>query len=389
MRFIQKKKYFNISDNCSTNSTPSNDNFKIGDNFPDSRYNSIISNKSNKENTNIPNQKVEDIYKVKGGGDIIYFEKSSNKSYLYCLLSNRTFEIYKYDSKNNKFIMINFIVPKCQFLFFKHYKNKLIYKPKYVFCELNENAFIFCRTLDKTLIYYNLAEKIEATFVLKSYTTCLLQIENNDFITGHDNGRLCKWKINYSIKNKKVELELVELIKSNKNSITCLTFNEKLNIIASSDINNIVIRKNHDLEYINSIEIQNKEQFKKSIIDIKISDYNFIYILIYLEEKDLYELQGFTLNGIYFGNYIGNCSNFQISRSGKIIINEIDKSCVKVLDPIKLNEIYNKDLKIKGENLYFQFYFERPNLLYYGVKNNDSTKIKMLFLDTDDEKFFS
>ena len=384
-----KKKYFNISDNCSTNSTPSNENFKIGDNFPDSRYNSIISNKSNKENTIMPNQKVEDIYKIKGGGDIIYFEKSSNNSYLYCLLSNRTFEIYKYDFKNNKFIMINFIIPKCQFLFFKHYKNKLIYKPKYVFCELNENAFIFCRTLDKTLIYYNLAEKIEATFVLKSYTTCLLQIENNDFITGHDNGRLCKWRINYSIKNKKVELELVELIKSNKNSITCLIFNEKLNIIASSDINNIVIRKNHDLEYLNSIEIQNKEKFKKSIVDIKISDYNFIYILIYLEEKDLYELQGFTLNGIYFGNYIGNCSNFQISRSGKIIINEMDKSLIKILDPIKLNEIYNKDLKIKGENLYFQFYFERPNLLYYGVKNNDSTKIKILFLDTDDEKFFS
>ena len=61
-----------------------------------SRYNSTFSNKSIIENNiNIKlNQKLDDIYKIKGGGDIIYFRKSSNNNYLYCLLSNRIFEIY-------------------------------------------------------------------------------------------------------------------------------------------------------------------------------------------------------------------------------------------------------------------------------------------------------
>ena len=385
-----KKMYFNNSDNCSIISTPSNDNNNLGDTFfIESRLNSVISNKSNKGNNLMTNKKIEDIYKIKGNGNIIYFEKSSKNNYLYCLLDNRTFEIYKFEPKNNIFVMIKSLAPKHQFLFLKHNKNKLIFKPKFIFCEFNENSFIFCRTLDKTLIYYNLAENIEESFVLKSYTTCILFIENNDFITGHDNGRLCKWRITYSNKNRKVELELLQLIKSNKNIITSLTFNNKLNAIVSSDFNTLIIRKNYDLEYLNSFEIKNKEKFKKTIIDIKISDYNFIYALIYLEEKEFYEIQGFTLNGIYFGNYIGNFSNFEISRSGKIIINELDNSYIKILDPVKLNEIYIKNLLINEEDYFFHFFYEKPNLFYYGINNNNSTKIKMIFLDSDDIKYFS
>ena len=252
------KKNYNIRDNSSI----SLDNMFINDNNNNSRYNSINSDKSNKENKNniIINQKIDDIYKIKGGGDIIYFGKSSNNNYLYCLLSNRIFEIYKYDNKNNNFVLIKTIIPKCQLVFLKKTKNKnLIFKPKYLFCEINENIFIFCRTLDKTLILYNYSEDFEASFLLNSYTTAILSINNNEFITGHDRGRICKWRINYSSKDKKVELELLQLIKSNAKSITCLIYNEKLNIIAACDIETIIIRKNQDFEYLNSINIKNIE----------------------------------------------------------------------------------------------------------------------------------
>ena len=43
-----------------------------------------------------------------------------------------------------------------------------------------------------------------------------------------------------------------------------------------------MIRKAHNLEYLNCIDIKNKENYKKNIVDVKISDYNFIYILIYI-----------------------------------------------------------------------------------------------------------
>ena len=381
---------FNINDNCSTFSKNSSD-YSLGDSNLNSRYNSTFSNKSSKENIIIKlNQKLDDIYKIKGGGDIIYFRKSSNNNYLYCLLSNRIFEIYIYDNKKNNFVLIKNIIPKCQFLFYKKTKNKnLIFKPKYLFCEINENIFICCRTLDKTLIIYNYSEDIEASFLLNSHTTCILNINNNEFITGHDKGLICKWKINYSPKNKKMELELLQLIKSNEKSIISLLYNEKLNIIITCDINTLMIRKAHNLEYLNCIDIKNKENYKKNIVDVKISDYNFIYILIYIEEKDSYELQGFTLNGIYFGKYSGNISNFDLTKSGRIIIGETNKVCIKVLHPVKLKEIYSKGINLKGENTFFHFYFEKPNLIYYGIKDKDSTRIKIISLDSDDEKYFT
>ena len=150
-----------------------------------------------------------------------------------------------------------------------------------------------------------------------------------------------------------------------------------------------MIRKKQDFEYLNSIDIKNDENYKKNIVDVKISDYNFIYALIYIEEKDSYELQGFTLNGLYIGKSSENISNFEFSKSGKIIIGLINNPLIKVLDPVKLNEIYKRSINIKGENIFFHFYFERPNLIYYGVRDNDSTRIKLVFLDSDDEQYIN
>ena len=373
-----KKKSLILSDSCSNITTKTDISIFNDNNKYIKEYNNIFINK-----------KVEDIYKIKGNGEILHFGKSSKNNYLYCLLSNRVFEIYKYNNKKNSFVLLKSIIPKSQFLFLKRNKNKyLIFRAKYIFCEFDENAYICCRTLDKTLKYYNYSEDVEASFLLKAYATCILNISNNQFITGHDNGHICKWGINYSSKDKKVELELLMLIKSNKKSITCLTYNEKLNIIITCDYNTIVIRKSYDLEYLNLINIENKENYKKYIVDVKISDYNFLYALIYVEEKDIYELQGFTMNGTYFGKISMNISNFQITKTGRIIVAEINEPTIKVLDPTNFTEIYQKKLNIKGENTYYYFYFEMPNLIYYGVRNNDSSRIKMIFLDQDEEKYF-
>ena len=373
-----KKKSLILSDSCSNITTKTDISIFNDNNKYIKEYNNIFINK-----------KVEDIYKIKGNGEILHFGKSSKNNYLYCLLSNRVFEIYKYNNKKNSFVLLKSIIPKSQFLFLKRNKNKyLIFRAKYIFCEFDENAYICCRTLDKTLKYYNYSEDVEASFLLKAYATCILNISNNQFITGHDNGHICKWGINYSSKDKKVELELLMLIKSNKKSITCLTYNGKLNIIITCDYNTIVIRKSYDLEYLNLINIENKENYKKYIVDVKISDYNFLYALIYVEEKDIYELQGFTMNGTYFGKISMNISNFQITKTGRIIVAEINEPTIKVLDPTNFTEIYQKKLNIKGENTYYYFYFEMPNLIYYGVRNNDSSRIKMIFLDQDEEKYF-
>ena len=94
------------------------------------------------------------------------------------------------------------------------------------------------------------------------------------------------------------------------------------------------------------------------------------------------------MNGTYFGKFCGKISNFEITNSGKIIIGEIDNPCIKILEPTNFTEIYSKLIKIKGESIYYHFHFERPNLIYYGIRNNDCTKIKMIFLDLVEEKYF-
>ena len=336
------------------------------------------------------NKKIEDIKIPKGQNEIIYFTKSSNNNYLYCLLNNGIINIYKFDTKSkSQFILEKEVKPKCQFLSLKKTKiNFPIFQPKFLFCELNENSFIFARTLNRTLIYYNFVENFETSFLLKSYVISIISLKDNEFITGSDNGYLSKWKIIINNKEKKADIEIISMVKSNLNPITSLYFDERLNIIVSADINTITIRKEYDFEYLNSFKIMNKES--KYIKDVQISDYNFIYILIYCEDKYIYEIQGYSLNGTYFGKYVGFITNFQISRTGKLLVNEEDNKqlIIKVLDPVKFCEVNYKEIFTKNVSNSYHFYFERPNTIYYGIKDNEGTIIKIIFLCSEENNIF-
>ena len=334
------------------------------------------------------NKNVEDFQKPRGQEEIIFFTKSPKNDFLYVLLKNGIINIYRFDSRHKKtFVLLAEVKPSCQFLSLKETKNKnQVFNPKYLFCEINENSFIFGRTLDRTLIYYNFFEKIEISFLLKSYTISIISFKNNEFITGSDNGHLGKWRIIIDNKNQKADIELILMVKSNLNAITSLYYDERLNVIISSDVNSIAIRKVYDFEYLNSITI--KENKNKYITDIKVSDFNFLYVLIYNQISDSHELQGYTINGSYFGKYEGNIFNFEISKTGKVIVNELDKGelMIKVLNPVKFNEIQNKEIFEKG--ISFHFHFEKPNIIYYGIKDNETTKIKIIFLLSEERNIF-
>jgi hypothetical protein len=59
-----------------------------------------------------------------------------------------------------------------------------------------------------------------------------------------------------------------------------------------------------------------------------------------------------------------------------------------VLDPVNFTEIFYKMFPISEDYIYYQFYYDKPNVIYFGIKDNDSTRIKILFLDVDDEIYF-
>ena len=175
------------------------------------------------------NENTEDFSHPLGQTEIIFFTKSSINNYFYLLLKNGTIEIYKFEPKYKKnFALVKEVKPKCQFLSLKENKitKNQVFNPKFLFCEFNENSFLFGRTLDRTLIYCNFVDNFETSFLLKSYIISIISIKNNEFITGNDNGYLCKWKIDIVTKEKKadIKLELLLMDKSNINEITSLAF---------------------------------------------------------------------------------------------------------------------------------------------------------------------
>ena len=349
----------------------------------------ISSEKNLTYNALYTNKNVEDFKKPRGLEEITFFTKSTKNDFFYCLLKNGVIKIYRFDPRYRKnFVFFKDVIPKCQFLSLKEtkkYKNQ-VFQPKFLFCEINENSFIFGRTLERTLIYYNFFENFDISFFLKSYIISIISIKNNEFITGSENGHLCKWRINIDNKDKKADIELLLMVKSNINPITSLYYDERLNIIISSDVNSLAIRKMYNFEYLNSISI--KENKNKYITDIKVSDFNFIYVLVYKELSDSYELQGYTINGTFFGKYEGMIFNFEISKTGKVIVNELDDGqlMIKVLNPVNFQEIHSKE--ISEEAISFHFYFEKPNIIYYGIKDKECTKIKIIFLHSKDRNIF-
>ena len=59
------------------------------------------------------------------------------------------------------------------------------------------------------------------------------------------------------------------------------------------------------------------------------------------------------------------------------------------MNPSNFYQLFLKKFDIIGENHFYHFYFEKPNLIYYGIRDNDSTKIKIIFLDSEDEINFT
>ena len=83
-------------------------------------------------------------------------------------------------------------------------------------------------------------------------------------------------------------------------------------------------------------------------------------------------------------------SNFEISKTGKLLVNEEDNKglLIKVLDPVNFNEVNYKEIFTKRASDTFHFYFERPNIIYYGIKDDEYTRIKIIFLHSGDRNIF-
>ena len=235
---------------------------------------------------------------------------------------------------------------------------------------------------------------LESQFLLDSFVTSVIRINEKEFISGDNKGKLYHWRINYdNVLNLK--LKLVKKINSNNNSITAILYDERLNIVFSSDNNSVIIRSFYDFEfltYFNMIEEEKNEENNEEeiIVDIKLSKYDLVYILINKGNNN-YKLKGYSLNGICFGKYEGKITNFELTTEGRVLVGLANMGIVNVLDPINFNVLYSRFIissEDENECLFYHFYFEKPNIIFFGFKDQEGSKIKLIVLNNGEIKFF-
>jgi hypothetical protein len=325
--------------------------------------------------------------------NIIYFRKSLSKNNLYCLLNSKEIEVYQKDLKSGEYKYKKKInVSKNYLLFKKTQYGFPILKTKYLFCELKEEYFIFCRYLDNSIKL--VTPNLESQFLLDSFTTVVIRINEKDFITGDNKGKLYHWRINYD-NILSINLQLIKKINSNNNSITALLYNDRLNIVISADNNSVIIRSFYDFEFLTYIDMSEDEKKDGKnnddiIVDIKVSSYDFVYILINKGNNN-YQLKGYSLNGICFGQYEGKITNFELTTGGKVLVGLANLGIVNVLDPINFKVLYSRFIiSSEDENdcLFYHFYLEKPNILFFGFKDKDGSKIKLIALNAGEIKYF-
>ena len=76
----------------------------------------------------------------------------------------------------------------------------------------------------------------------------------NIFFTGHDNGKIIKWRINNDTNQFNIIME--NSIRGHKSAIKMLELNDKYECIISVDVEEIIfIRKSYDFELLSYINI--------------------------------------------------------------------------------------------------------------------------------------
>ena len=231
----------------------------------------------------------------------------------------------------------------------------------------------------------------EFKFLLNSLVTSIIRINEKEFITGDNKGKIYHWYIDLDdILNTK--LKLIKKVNSNYDSITSILYNEQLNIIISSDKNTVMIRSFYDFEFliffnINDNNNNNEKNENEIIINIKVSSYDLLYVLINKGNDD-YILKGYSLNGIYFGKYEEKITNFDLTEEGRVIVGLSNFGLINILDPISFKVIFSRFVIPNEECYFYNFYFEKQNILFFGYKDKEGSKIRIVALNNDEIKYF-
>lgn len=226
----------------------------------------------------------------------------------------------------------NFESNKCRHPVNSHY----LKNPKYSIFDIdNGQYFVTGRNYDNTIIIYKTYEKNNnkpfKTLITGSFVSVVVPTINNKFISGHKNGKIIEWEIQYQTiidkkKREKKEIKGVKCIRDllahNNCIITAILYVETYNLlITAGDDGNLYIRKYYDFELMNVITTNKPQEIFR---DIFFSSQDYIYAQTFVKEQNIKdqtigELRGYSLNGLEFDRIKENFKTLYITKNGMII----------------------------------------------------------------------
>ena len=270
-------------------------------------------------------------------------------------------------------------------------------------CDYNNIYFFVGRNKDNSMKIYtqNINNgKLFGLIKTRSFISVINKKDNDSFFTGHSNGKLIEWQIKYkdrhnlkinSYKNgeKKIYLSDItlkrEIIAHNFCLITSIHYNERHNIILSSDVKGFLyIRKYYDFEFLTQIRINNNDFC--FVNKIFVNNYDLIYTINYNSVKFRNYICLYSINGILLEQSKNSCCiDSAILKNGKIIFNILNKDFLFIFgfnqnksEDKKYGEIINddvlKNLDIKIDTNNIMNFFIENNNIYILLKNGKFIK---------------
>ena len=291
--------------------------------------------KTNHPLKNISTKRI--FYFFDSGNNINSFEKTAKSlchknlnQFINTYMTNK-YQIYSIENDNNNYGMKLVIKSKKNLYILKMYyydnnkNNKIskleLWKKKQikieplgkVCCELSPGIFCFCRYIDKVIQI-----KSEKQSFLYQYKYIITSVEFfshnetknsnntntmhiNELLFGDEEGFLNLMQIKYEINNKKSSIEIgsvkiiiLKQVKVHNSFIQGISYIKRLNIIISySEEGQITINNAYSFNIINIIELGEKYFIK----DIKISNYDLIYIHCINNINENNYIKCYSLNG--------------------------------------------------------------------------------------------
>ena len=297
--------------------------------------------------------------------DILYLQESSNGNYFYVVCEHEILVFHKNLKKSNH-LTINYISKFPDSFEIKYHMNnsylKLFYNYKYLIFDIFDcKCFFVGGYMDNSLRIYlkNNDNDIMYSIYVESQIKCLKNnSDDQTFYTGHENGKIIKWKYQFNNDNNQISIKKDVSIRGHKSSVKMIEVNKKYECIISIDNDEIIfIRKLYDFELLSHIKIN---KHNKKVIDINIYEQIIILTIWKLKTDEIF-LYTYTLNGLNLSKareplklpitLIPNTDEIIIFRKGNIYLAKVAFNEKTSLLAISNNlEVPNIDLSLKDDN---------------------------------------